>query len=179
MSLGGRALAIWRSLISSDIGTDVITNSGVPVIPATDENGIAWTRSVDGLVPPPAGGGLGTPLVVFDTPAAATAPDADTPAAGADLVNVLTTMVVTLNAVAAQAATLLVVVRDGATGAGPILWSFRIGGLLAGTSNVISIPLPVDGIRGSANTEMTVETTTAPAATNFCSIAWTGHVARA
>lgn len=173
MIKNGRAVAIWRSLLLGDFGAGPVTSSDVPVVPATDENGIVWTRDASGAIAPPAPGTPGAPLVWFDTPPAATAPDADTPAV-AGLRNVLDTLTVSLNAVAAQGV-LTVVVRNGATGAGAILWSTIIGPL--GAAQNQSYNFTDLGIFGSVNTEMTVETTAAPAATNFCSIACTGHLA--
>ena len=149
---------------------------GAMIPAAVDGRGIVWTRD-SGLPAPagiPAAGTNGAPLAWFDTPAAATAPDADTPAGGVGFRNVLDTLIVTLNSVAAQGV-LTVVVRDGATGAGAILWSVIIGPLGAAASQIFTI----SGLNivGSDDTEMTVETTGAPAATNFCSIACTGHLA--
>jgi hypothetical protein len=146
-------------------------NAYIPA--AVDLNGILWTRDIAAGGPLPPAGEPGSPIIAFDTPAAATAPDADTPTAGAGFRNILQNLTVTLNAVAAQGV-LTVVVRDGATGAGTILYSFFIGPLAAGTSQIINIPGL--NIYGSDDTEMTVETTAAPAATNFASIAWTGII---
>ncbi|MGH8742873.1 MAG: hypothetical protein ACREUY_01190 [Burkholderiales bacterium] len=174
MALKNTRIILWlRTLLAADLGAAQATSSDVPVVAAADENGIMWTRDAGALLPPATAGAAGSQLRVFDTPAAAIAPDADAPAPGATLSNVIDTLAISLNAVAAQVV-LLVVIRDGATGAGTILWSIRIGPLAAATSQLLSISGL--NIRGSDNTEMTVETTTAPAATNFASIAWTGRI---
>jgi hypothetical protein len=57
--------------------------------------------------------------------------------------------------------------RDGASGAGTVLWSIRLA-LAAGQSYAQTHPLP--DIEGSANTAMTLESAAAPAATNFASV---------
>jgi hypothetical protein len=176
MKNDGRAVIIGNSTDdpASLLGSRMA--GGTAVVVAVDGVGVMWTRSADATLPAPAAPTPGAPLTFFDTPAAATAPDADTPAQGAGTINVLDTLTVSLNAVAAQGV-LTVVVRDGATGAGAILYSFFIGPLAAGTSMVVQ--LTDLNIRGTADTELTVETTAAPAATNFCSIACTGHIAAA
>jgi hypothetical protein len=87
--------------------------------------------------------------------------------------HVCNTITATLTCAAAQTS-LLVVLRDGATGVGPILWQGRMA-CLAGDGQT----LVVSGLNivGSLNTAMTLEFTAAPAATNFETVALTGHTA--
>jgi hypothetical protein len=75
-----------------------------------------------------------------------------------------------INAVAAQGVQILVL-RDGATGVGAILWQQRVGPVLAGDSKNFTWDVEIVGTTGFA---MTLEFTTAPAATNFNSVALNG-----
>lgn len=70
------------------------------------------------------------------------------------------------------AANQLLVLRDGAAGAGAILWSQLISGLVAGT---FSIDLSALAIVGTAGNAMTLEFTLTPAAGGFQSVALTGY----
>lgn len=76
-----------------------------------------------------------------------------------------------ISAVAAQAA-IHVVLRDGASGAGTILWSqtiaLPVGGIAVIQIDNLNIP-------GSAGVAMTLETDAAPAGTNFASVSLTGY----
>jgi hypothetical protein len=109
---------------------------------------------------------------ITSAPAAATVATITRPAdpTGRHVCNTITA---TLTCAAAQAS-LLVVLRDGATGVGPILWQGRMA-CLAGDGQT----LVVSGLNivGSLNTAMTLEFTAAPAATNFETVALTGHTA--
>lgn len=62
--------------------------------------------------------------------------------------------------------------RDGATGAGTVLWSTAIS-VLAGDSKQVTI----SGLNifGSVNTAMTLESAAAPAATNFAQVSLSGY----
>jgi hypothetical protein len=96
-----------------------------------------------------------------------------TRAAGATGVrHVLTSICADVNCVGAVAAPLSVVVRNGATGVGTILWQRRLTGLAGTTAQVEMSGL---NIVGSAATAMTVEFTAAPAGTDFETISATGH----
>jgi hypothetical protein len=78
---------------------------------------------------------------------------------------------VSIAAVAAQGA-INVVLRDGATGVGAILWQAVLIAA-AGTSDRIT--LSGLNIAGSAGNAMTLETTAAPAATNFAVVSLSGY----
>jgi hypothetical protein len=76
-----------------------------------------------------------------------------------------------ISAVAAQAG-IHVVLRDGASGAGTILWSQTIALPVGG---IAVIQLDNLNIPGSPNTAMTLEPDAAPAGTNFASVSLTGY----
>lgn len=164
-----RMLPMFRTRINLQ-GSAPYSISGIPVPPAVDEYGAMWTRSADGQ-----NSNQTNRFDLFSTPAAATQATATQATAGPGKRNVLTSLTVTVNAVAAQGVQ-TVVVRDGATGVGTILWSITVGPLGAAQSAHIPIPFP-NGIVGSSNVAMTIELTGAPAATNFNSIAGAGFVA--
>jgi hypothetical protein len=110
-----------------------------------------------------------------NAPVAATQATATRAAGGGTVRHVLKSIQASLNAVAAQGAPVTVVVRDGASGVGTILWQDRLMAPL-GYSDRVS----VEGLNivGSANTAMTVEFTAAPAATNFETISASGYDAQ-
>lgn len=81
---------------------------------------------------------------------------------------------VSINAVAAIAAPLVVNLRDGATGAGTILWTER---LMAPAGTTVRIARDGLNIVGSENTAMTLEFTAAPGATNFENVNLNGYTA--
>lgn len=105
-----------------------------------------------------------------NAPAANTAATATRAAGAAGVRHVLRSINATLTAIAA-AGPLTVVVRDGLTGAGAILWQDRLTAA-AGTSDRVS--LSGLNIVGSPATAMTVEFTAAPGATNFETLSATG-----
>lgn len=72
----------------------------------------------------------------------------------------------------AQAAQLVFNLRDGATGAGTILWSV---GISLATNSTWGFYLTGLNIIGSAATAMTLETAAAPVAAAFASVALTGY----
>jgi hypothetical protein len=72
----------------------------------------------------------------------------------------------------AQAAQLVFNLRDGATGAGTVLWSV---GISLGTNATWGFYLSGLNIIGSAATAMTLETAAAPVAAAFASVALTGY----
>lgn len=106
-------------------------------------------------------------------PAAATQATASRASAGAGNRNVLRSVTVSVGAVAAQAP-LGFVVRDGATGAGTIIWRCMLGAAAGGCQTVTVSGL---NIVGSEATAMTVESLVAPAATNFATVAASGYIA--
>jgi len=91
-------------------------------------------------------------------------------AAAAGTRHVATTITVCVSAVAAQP-TLIFNLRDGATGAGTILWSVR---LMAVIGDGMCVVAPIN-IAGTVNTAMTLESAAAPAATNFATVSLNGY----
>jgi len=72
----------------------------------------------------------------------------------------------------AQAAALVFNLRDGATGAGTVLWALQVS---LPVNTTWSFFLSGLNIAGSAATAMTMETVAAPAAAAFASVAFTGY----
>jgi hypothetical protein len=110
------------------------------------------------------------PWILTNAPVAATQATA-TKAAAAGKTHVLTSINASINATAAQPQ-VTVVVRDGATGVGAILWQDRLTAPAGSDSRVSLSGLQIVGTAGNA---MTVEFTAAPAATNFETVTATGY----
>lgn len=106
-------------------------------------------------------------------PAAGLVATATRAAGGVGVRNVCRSITTSLISTAAQTQ-VDVVVRDGITGVGTILWSARFAGVIGTSSN---LGLSGLNIVGSANTAMTIEFLAAPAATNFQGVAMTGCLA--
>jgi len=64
------------------------------------------------------------------------------------------------------------VLRDGATGAGTVLWSLQVS---LPVNTTWSFALGGLNIVGSAATAMTIETVAAPVAASFASVSMTGY----
>jgi hypothetical protein len=118
---------------------------------------------------------LATPQSIYSTWAiqhqpAAAAQATISRAAVVGMRHVATSITVCLGATAAQTSVIFNL-RDGTTGAGTILWSVRLAGA-AGTNQCVAVPV---NIPGSPNTAMTLESATAPAATNFAIVSLNGY----
>lgn len=115
---------------------------------------------------------------VSSVPAVSTAPSASQAIAGANLRNVLTGFNLMLSAIAAQTI-IYFTIRDGATGAGTILFQWPV---VLALGAVFSLSGSGMYIPGSINTAFTCELTneagvvTAPVATNFAAILIQGGV---
>lgn len=109
------------------------------------------------------------------TPAAATQATITRAAGAAGVRHVCRSITISLIGLAAAVeATILVNLRDGATGAGTILWSTRL--LVTGTTgSETGVTLANLNIFGSAATAMTLEFAAAGAANTFESVALTGY----
>jgi len=107
---------------------------------------------------------------VNHTPAAATQATISK-AAAATLRHYCTGIAAVISAVAAQAG-IQVNLRDGASGAGTILWSQTIALPVGGIAIIQISGLNIPGTLGNA---MTLETSAAPASTNFASVSMTGY----
>ena len=117
-----------------------------------------------------------TDFTAVHTPAANTQATATKAAGGAGVRNVCTgiTVVFGADATAPTAISLTVALRDGATGAGTILWQARIS-LPAVAGAMSGIALSGLHIRGTANTAMTLEFSAAGGANTLQSVTLLGH----
>jgi hypothetical protein len=94
-------------------------------------------------------------------------------AAGAGAVrHVCRSISATMNAVAAIAAPISLYLRDGATGAGTIMRSWRF---IAPIGTTVQVDLPDLNIFGTAATAMTLEWSAAPGAGNFQNVSMSGY----
>jgi hypothetical protein len=101
---------------------------------------------------------------VVHQPSVATAASASIAAGGAGVRHVAESCQVSISTVAAQAE-IIVNLRDGATGAGTVLWSCRMACAITSRC-VCETPSPT-ALVGTAATAMTCETATAAGASNF------------
>lgn len=131
-----------------------------------DKYGNLWVTIAGGSAGPAAGTATWDEFATPGAATQATASRAANPIASHNTMNIAATV----NAVAAQGAQLLVL-RDGASGVGTIIWSQRLGPVLAGDSKSFAWTL---SLKGTLNTAMTLEFTTAPAGTNFNSVSMNG-----
>lgn len=107
------------------------------------------------------------------TPAAATQATTSKAAGGAGIVHVCTSISATLATIGtAQAAAAVLVLRDGATGAGTILWTKQVA---LPANAVWNVDLSDLNIVGTANTAMTLEFTAAGVAASFSSVSLSGY----
>lgn len=162
---------------------DGVTNSQNPLETVARNavyNGSTWDRlranSAATLSGATQGRGLLTAnpgeWTAFHTPAVSTQATATKAAGGASVRHVCRSICYTHDAVAAQTA-ITINLRDGATGAGALLWSKTIK--LAIAAQPLDVNIPGLNIFGSANTAMTLEFSGAPVATNTQSVAMTGY----
>lgn len=142
-------------------------------------NGAAWdrARSLDatnlaafsgqgGLIAAPPG-----EWSVEHRPAVSTQATITRAAGAAGVRHVCRSINASLVAVAAQTV-VDVLLRDGATGAGTVLWSTRVSAPAGGN---VQVQISGLNIVGSAATAMTLEFSAAPVATNFEGVAMTGY----
>lgn len=120
-------------------------------------------------VNPPFGG----QFAIVHTPVAATQATISQAAAGAGVSNVCQSISASLCTVGtAQAAAVQLNLRDGATGAGTILWSKTFS---FGTTTMITVDITGLNLKGTANTAMTLEFSAAGVAASFESVALGGY----
>jgi hypothetical protein len=128
----------------------------------------AKERQVVLLNAPPA-----TQWAVAHTPAAATQATISQAAGAAGVRNVCTSISCTISTVGtAQTAALVFVLRDGASGAGTVLWSQQIS---LPVNTTFTIQLSGLSIPGTAATAMTLETVAANVAASFSSVSMSGY----
>jgi hypothetical protein len=111
----------------------------------------------------------GTSWAINHAPAAATQATTSK-AAVAGQRHITTGITICVDATAAQTS-LVFNLRDGATGAGTVLWTARLSGA-ASTNACLSSGAIF--IVGTTNTAMTLESSAAPAATNFATVSLAG-----
>lgn len=124
------------------------------------------------LAPAIAAADYPNPLISWasaNAPAAATQATASI-AASPGVRHVATHLTVCVSAVAAQSA-LVFNLRDGASGAGTVLWTATLSGA-AGTTQCVVAPVH---IVGSAGIAMTLQSAAAPAATNSATVSIAGY----
>jgi hypothetical protein len=108
----------------------------------------------------------------FSTPAVSTQATASLAATGATMRWICTSISATLSAVAAQTIIQLNL-RNGASGAGTIIWSKQVILPIGGVWEVDLTDLSIPGAYGAA---MTLEFSGAPVATNLEAVALTGYM---
>lgn len=150
-------------------GTGGTGVEGTPMVPACDTRGIIFTTPAPNSA---AATGSGSPT---SNPGAGAQASAAAPAT-AGLKNNATSLAWSYGDTAAGAVKTLVI-RDGATGVGAIIWSINIGPLLAGDSKQGTITWPPGYGPGNAaiNTALTAEFTTASAATGTETVSLTSY----
>jgi len=165
-----RMLCVYISAFTSGSTTAVLTSSTAVFSPTQDVGTAANLAATTGnnatLVVQPG------QWTATSSPASATQASASR-VAGAGLTrHVAQCVTIGIVPVAAQAAPVVFNLRDGATGAGTVLWSVS----LIGQAGVAQPPATFCGlnIAGSAATAMTLESAGAPAATNFAYATLTG-----
>lgn len=109
---------------------------------------------------------------VFSTPAAATQATASKAAGGAGVRHICTSISATLATVGTAQTAIALNLRDGATGAGTIVWSKQV---VLPTNGLWEVNLPGVNIPGSAATAMTLEFAAAGVAASVESVAMTGY----
>lgn len=107
-------------------------------------------------------------------PAVAVAATITKAAAGVGVKNVCTSITVTLSSTAAPTVgSVQFVVRDGAAGSGPIIWTGRLS-IPAVAGNSANLSTGWIWLEGTANTAMVVESVGAPPANTFATVSMTG-----
>lgn len=144
--------------VRNDNGTTAFSGTNLDYTPiATDSAGRLWAMTA-----------ANSPWTITHAPAAAAQATISRASAGAGLKNVMRGFMVSVIASGAVTAeTVIVNIRDGATGAGTVLWSAAIEvPTLAGAGTVSGSPFGVSGLYlpGTAATAMTIESSAAPGA---------------
>lgn len=180
----GIAAEQWRSLLCSQTETDGqggVANENALMVNAFGRifNGATWDRpynnsaaNVSAATQPFAQQATSPgEWAVNSEPAVTTQATASRAAGGAGVRHVCRSLHFSLAAVVAQGI-VYARVRDGASGAGTILWSQAVVLPAAGNAQIVLSGL---NIVGSANTAMTFEWSAAPAATNFQTAGGSGY----
>lgn len=156
----------WIGSTAPTVGQKTMANS-LPVALASDQPAVPTSEKAPGT----------TPFAIQHQPAVATQATISQAAAGVGVRNVCTGFTVTLSSTAAPTAgSVIFNLRDGASGAGTILWSGRLS-IPAAAGNGATISLGGIWIQGTANTAMTLESAAAPSANTFATVAMIGTTA--
>lgn len=109
---------------------------------------------------------------LFHIPAAATQATISAPAGGAGVKNVCTGIAFSTSTVGTAQTVISVALRDGATGAGTVLWSKQF---ILPVNVTVSESVAIPHIQGTANTAMTVEFSAAGVAASVQSVNLQGY----
>lgn len=171
-----RRTVILVRIDSAPYAANKTTGDNVPIALAADKYGVLYTRS------PPSGPASRGPVPIsqFATsaPAVGVVASASVPAIPPALpgINVASTLSWTWGDTAAVAVFISLVLRDGLSGVGPILWQKTLGPFPAGTMIAGDITFSDNGAPfGTSNTAMTLEFLTAPSATGRQSVSITAR----
>lgn len=142
-------------------------------VPPNSTGSIIDTQTTVGLkerqaVVPPSGG----QFAVTHTPAAATQATISKAAGAAGVSNVATLLSYSIYTGATAQTIIVIALRDGASGAGTILWSKS---LALPANSVISESIPLPHLVGTAATAMTVEFSAAGVANSVQSVNLAGY----
>lgn len=154
----GLAGTVSRMQVFNDAGWDRVRSPSAAVLGARSSFGAVMTsRPGD--------------WSIEHRPAVSTLATVTRAAGAAGVRHVCTSIFATLAPVAAQGP-IYVLLRDGAAGVGPVLWSAVMMSTVGFTADAILSGL---NIVGSAATAMTLEFSAAPVATNFQAVSMTGY----
>jgi cysteine sulfinate desulfinase/cysteine desulfurase-like protein len=120
-------------------------------------------------------GGTGTNFSITHTPVAATQATITQAAAGAGIRNVAASIFAVENIGGTLQTLIQLNLRDGATGAGTILWSASLGGATTFTTGTYVFNVSGICVVGTANTAMTLEFSAAGVAASTQSVCLTGY----
>lgn len=164
--VGFQAIRVQCTAFTSSPAISLETVPAAPLVFASAAMLGSFRADPSQVVTPPGQWGI------QQQPVAATQATISRSAGAGTIRHVATGFIVCISAVAAQP-DIIFNLRDGATGAGTIIWSVRLANPTAGSSTCVpSGPL---NIVGTAATAMTLESATAPAATNFATVSLAGY----
>lgn len=143
------------------------TDQQQPVMMAVDSQGglIISGQQSDGF--------LNHSFILMSWPAAATQPTATKAATSDGHRHIITQISANISAIGAAQVQMSLVVRDGASGVGTILWQHDFGPVLSGDSK--SIEVSGLNIIGTLDTDLTIEFTAAPTGTSKAGFSATGY----
>jgi len=169
-----RTIILVRSTSAPYAANNAIVD-GTPLTLACDNFGILYTRPAPaGPASPGGGGGVPAQATATSNPGAGVVASATVAASGGIFPyrNLAGSISWSWGDTAAVAAPISIVLRDGATGVGAIIWQKSIGPFPAGTTQHGDIAFNLQGapMNSATNLAMCLEFTAAPAATGFQSV---------